>query len=1030
MPHFIMRKNLPERALFPWLTIVFVLLQLSICMAQTRELNGRVLDAANGETMPGVNVLIKGSGKGVVTDGNGKFTLPVEGSEILLFSFIGYQSAEISLAAGQTFLEVKLKEDVQALEEVVVVGYGEQKKEHLTGAVVAANMENMTKIPTGDAINALQGQVAGVTVSSPTGAPGAAPVVQIRGYSTMNGASPLYVIDGIPSDASYLNPHEIESLTVLKDASAATIYGSRGANGVIVITTKKGKTGKPQIAINSFVGFNEANLNGINPANKAQRNAIWREAKNKDGEPPPDWAMDDSKYSDTNWVSAYFKTGLEQKHDISVSGGTDQVSYSYTGGFYGNSGTVINTGFNRYNSRLSLEFKDLLNDHLKIFTGFSFVRKDLKNFSDVSGSGNAGFSPLLYLYTALPHKPVYDPGSPNGYAGELSGFGVLGAGNPIGEQTLRVNDSQHDYIQLNLGTDFKISKGLSYQLRLGFNSENTFNDLFYPKYNFGPAATVESPRAWESRARTNSLIVNNLLSFAREFKGHDIKVLLGQSGERNRYRSVTGSNLALASNTVRALNAALGTQGSGGTILENRLLSFFGRVSYSYHNKYFLEGSIRRDGSSRFGPENKYGTFYGLSCGWAIHKEPFFNIRGISELKPRFSYGVVGNQQIDDFQYQSSVTTGGNGVNYPFGKTQSISPGAASLGIGISNIKWEQNTMVNAGLDWGLVENKLFLTFDYFQSNTVGMLVPRNLHGSAGVLNPPTLNAGNFENRGMEWGLSFQNKKGKFKHNISANMGTSKNKITRLGYEGQEFIDGYVEFENYATTRTAVGTQVGEFYLKQAEGIFKTQDEINSYKDQDGNLMQPNAGPGDLKFADTNHDGYLDAGDKKSFGSGLPKVTFGFNYNASWKNFDLAIMCNGTLGNKMYNAFKMDLYRLNASPDLLNSWSPANQSGHIPRLIYSDPNSNYTTSSDYFLEEASYLRLRNLQIGYRLPKNILEKTGLSMARVYVGGYNLFTLTKYTGFDPGLTNTGKFARGVDRGYYPVNHSYIIGISIGL
>lgn len=1025
-----MRKKFQERARCTWLTVVLVLLQLSICMAQTRELNGRVLDAANGETMAGVNVLSKGSGKGAVTDSGGRFTLPVEGTETLVFSFIGYRSAEISLSAGQTFLEVKLEEDVQSLEEVVVVGYGEQKKEHLTGAVVAANMENITRIPTGDAINALQGQVAGVTVSTPTGAPGAAPVVQIRGYSTMNGASPLYVIDGIPSDASYLNPGEIESLTVLKDASAATIYGSRGANGVIVITTKKGKTGKPQIAINSFVGFNEANLNGMNPANKVQRNAIWREAKNNDGETPPAWATDDSKYADTNWVGAYFKTGLEQKHDVSVSGGTDKVSYSYAGGFYGNSGTVINTGFNRYNSRLSLEFKDLLNDRLKIFTGFSFVRKDLKNFSDVSGSGNAGFSPLLYLYTALPHKPIYDSGSPNGYAGELPGFGVAGSGNPIGEQTLRVNDSQNDYMQLNLGTDLKISKWLSYQFRLGFNSENTFNDLFYPKYNFGPAATVETPRAWETRARTNSLIVNNLLHFAREFNGHDIKVLLGQSSERNVYQSVTGSNLALASNTVRALNAALGTQGSGGTILENRLLSFFGRVGYSYRNKYFAEASIRRDGSSRFGPENKYGTFYGVSGGWAIQKEPFFNIKFISELKPRFSYGVVGNQQIDDFQYQSSVTTGGNVVNYPFGKAQSISPGAASLGIGIPNIKWEQNTMINAGLDLGLAENKLFLTFDYFRSNTVGMLVPRNVHGSAGVLNPPTINAGNFENRGIELGLSYRKENGKLKHNISANMGTSKNKITQLGYEGQEFIDGYVDYNNYATTRTAVGTQVGEFYLKQADGIFKTQDEINSYKDKDGNLMQPNAGPGDLKFADTNHDGYLDDKDKKSYGSGLPKVTFGLNYNASWKNFDIAIMFNGTLGNKMYNAFKMDLYRLNASPDLVNSWSPANQSSNIPRLIYSDPNNNYTTSSSYFLEDASYLRLRNLQIGYSVPKDILEKLGVSMARVYVGGYNLFTLTKYTGFDPGLTNTGKFARGVDRGYYPINHSYIMGISIGL
>ena len=1028
-----MKKNIQEKAEYNkrWhLLLITALFQISICAAQSRELKGRVLDAASGEALAGVHILIKGSSAGTATDAHGGFVLQAEGNETLVFSFIGYKSFETSLSVGQTFLEVKLEEEVQSLQEVVVVGYGEQKKEHLTGAVVAANMENLAKIPTGDAINALQGQVAGVTVSTPTGAPGAAPVVQIRGYSTMNGTSPLYVIDGIPSDASYLAPNEIESLTVLKDASAATIYGSRGANGVIVITTKKGKAGKSQLAVNSFVGFNEANLNGIKPTRTAQRNLIWRDANNNSGQPPPAWAMDDAKYADTNWADAYFKTGVEQRHDISASGGTDKVNYVYTGGFYSNSGTIINTGFNRYNSRLSLDFKDLLNDRLKLSAGFSFVRKDIKNFSDVSGGGNAGFSPLMYLYTVYPHKAIYDTTSSNGYAGALADLGIGGAGNPIGEQSLKVNDSQNDYLQMNLGADFKILKWLSYQFKLGFNSENLFTNLFYPQYNFGAGATIETPRSWETRGRTNSVVFNNLLNFAKEINGHDIKVLLGQSSEQNAYRSVTGSNLLLASGSVKALDAATGTQGSSGTILENRLLSFFGRVTYSYSNKYFLEASIRRDGSSRFGPNNKYGTFYGVSCGWAVHKEAFFDSKFISELKPRFSYGAVGNQQIDDFQYQSLVTTGGNILNYPFGSTQSISPGAASLGIGVTDIKWEQNSMINAGLDLGIAENKWFIAFDYFQSKTAGMLVPRNVPGSSGIANAPTTNAGNFENRGLEIGISYRKENGQFKHTLNANMGTSKNKVTQLGYEGQQFIDGYVEYQNYPTTRTAVGTSVGEFYLKEADGIFKTQDEIDRYKNREGNLMQPNARPGDLKFADVNRDGYLDDKDKRSFGSGLPKVTFGFNYNGSWKNLDIAIMFNGTIGNKMYNAFKMDLYRLNASPDLVNSWSPANPSSGIPRLVFSDPNSNYTTSSSYFLEDASYLRLRNLQIGYNLPADVLGKTGIAKARIYVGGYNLFTLTKYNGFDPGLTNYGKFARGVDRGYYPINRSYVLGISLSL
>jgi TonB-linked SusC/RagA family outer membrane protein len=1006
---------------------------------QGRKVTGTVADAISGEAMPGVNLVIKGTTNGTTTDANGAFSIVLKDEDnALIVSFIGYKTQEVALSPGQTTLGVKLEADVTALQEVVVVGFGTQQKSHLTGAVASTNMDNFIKVPTGDALNALQGQVAGVSVANATGAPGAAPVVQIRGLGTINGSSPLYVIDGIPSEPSYLNPAEIESISVLKDASAATIYGARGSNGVILITTKRGKSGKPQITINSFVAANDVNLNGVEAVSKAQKNTIMQNAYNNAGLTPPTWAMDNSKFADTRWADAYFKTGFEQKHDLSIAGGTDDVTYSFAGGYYSNNGTVINTGLNRYNSRLNLDFKNLLHDHLKFNLGVSFVRKDLKNFSEALGQGNADFSPIMSLYTALPHKEIYDPTSPNGFAGQDPLLGVVGAGNPIGSQTLQNNKNQDDYIQLNWGADLKLLPWLTYQFKLGVNSENTYNDTFLPAYNFGPGATVETPRTWQERGRTNSSIFNNLLNIKNEFNDHSIAVLLGQSSERYATRSVGGSNLEQPSSLVPALDAGIGTRNAYGGIVENRLLSFFGRATYSYANKYFLEGSVRKDGSTRFGPANRWGTFYAVSGGWAIHRERFFNIDFISELKPRFSYGVVGNQSIGDYKYQSLITVGSSdpdypsAVNYPFGSSrpQVVATGASALGIGTPDIKWEQTTTSNIGLDLGLLENKLTFTIDYYQSKTEGMLVERRPPGSAGIQKAPTTNAGNLENKGLEVTATYRNEAGAFKYSVSGNVGTSQNKVTRLGYEGQEFIDGYVEYNNYATTRTAVGTQVGEFYLKEVAGIFQTQQEIDAYKGKDGELLQPNAAPGDFKFVDINNDGVINDKDKRSFGSGLPKASFGLTFNASWKSFDFTLMFNGTAGNKMYNAFKMEMYRLNASPDLLNSWTSSNTGTDVPRLNYTDPNSNYTTASNYFLENASYVRLRNLQIGYTLPVQLAESIGLTRLRVFAGGYNLFTITKYTGFDPGLSNTGKFSRGVDKGFYPISRSLVAGITIGL
>lgn len=1001
--------------------------------AQGNVVKGKITDAATGEEMPGVNIVVKGTTNGTTSDVNGEFSIALkEGENMMVVSFIGYKTLEVSVSSSQTFLEVKLEADIQTLQEVVVVGYGTQKKSHLTGAVASANMEDYSRIPTGDALNALQGQVAGVNVSASSGNPAVAPVVQIRGIGTINGSAPLYVIDGIPSDISYINPAEIESINVLKDASAATIYGARGANGVILVTTKSGKTGKPQVTFDSFIGVNEIN-NLLPQANREERNTILINSFNNAGLTPPSYTDPavQGQYADSEWVDEYFKTGTEQKYDLGIGGGTDQMSYRFSGGFYGNNGTIINSGIKRYNTRLNLEFKNLLKDRLKISTGIAYIRKDVKNFDDVGGAGNAGFSDLSELYQTLPHKAIYDPTSPNGYAGQDPSMGLQGAGNIIGARNLSRNQDQTDYIQLNLGAELKIIKDLSYKFMLGMNSENYYNDQFYPQYNFGPGYEVETPRTFQDRSRTNQMVFNNLLMYNKDFNKHNISVLLGQSSESTEFKSSGGSNLEMPSSSVEALDAGIGTRNSYGSISTNTLLSYFGRASYNYDNRYFLEGSIRKDGSSRFGPDNRWGTFYGVSAGWAIHRENFWTLDAISELKPRYSYGVVGNQNIGDFLYQSVISSGGTILNYGFGTSASPTATAGAISYSLANpeIKWEETATQNIGLDLSVLNNALSFTFDFYKSKTTGMLVETKVPGTSGILTSPVTNAADLENQGFELGINFKKQTGVFTYNISGNVGTSENKITQLGYEGQEFIDGYVEFNNYATTRTAVGTQIGEFYVKEVAGIFQTQAEIDSYKDADGGLMQPNAKPGDFKFVDVNNDGVLDDTDKRAFGSALPKASFGLNFNASWRNFDFAVMFNGTIGNEMYNGFKMQSYRIQYSQDLLGSWTTANSGSDIPRLDRNDPNNNYSTASNYFIEDASYFRLRNLQVGYSLPFAVAEKIGLNKFRIYLGGYNLITITEYTGFDPGLSNFGKLARGVDRGYYPISKSFVAGISLG-
>ncbi|WP_106791864.1 TonB-dependent receptor [Aquimarina sp. Aq78] len=993
--------------------------------AQNAVITGNVSENSSGSPLPGVTITIMGDQtQGTQTDFDGNYSIEVSGQQTtLVYRYLGFVTKEI-LVGNQTVINVSLEEDAQSLGEVVLVGYGTQKKSELTAAITSVNIEEIQKIPTADIATSLQGQVAGLNVAIASGAPGSAPVIRIRGMGTVNNNDPLFVIDGVPGDLSYVNPADIQNISILRDASAATIYGSRASNGVVIVTTKRGKRGDPQVVVNSYISTHSINDN-IEIANRAQHDQIKLEAYANVGETPAPYLTNGEQYADSDWADAYYKNAFEQKHDISVSGGSENTTYNFSAGYFTNSGTVINTDFNRFNTRLNMDIK-LLDNRLKISPGLAYAKEKRRSIFEPLDGGNASFSPFLNIYSQLPHKAIYDANSLNGFATPATG---LGSGNPIGQGELTDRIDRDEYTQFNIAANLKLFDGLSYQFQYGLNVENEHFFFFQPAFNFGPQSINEDPFLSETRSRTTSWTLNNTLNYVKTFGDHDFDILVGGSKEENVFNSAGGSNNRLPSDAIQALSAGIGDASSFGRNFSSTLQSIFGRLSYDYANRYYVQASARRDGSSRFSSKNQYGTFYSVSLGWAIHNENFFKTDLFTQLKPRFSYGTLGNQLIPNHLFLARIGSGGQQLNYPFGEdvTQAILSGAIATSLPTPDIRWEETATTNVGIDIGLLDNRIKASFDYFNAKTTDMLVFTKVPGSSGITTDPLTNAGDLENKGWEFSATYSSKEYKdFSFDITANLSTSKNKITKLGVEGEARTDGFIEFNNFPTTRTEVGGEIGRFYLFEANGIFQNQAEIDAHG------VQPDAAPGDLRFTDVNGDGQLNDDDKKYMGSGLPDFEYGLTLNAKYKNFDVSVFFQGTQGNKIYNGVKMWLYRTdrnNVSSDLANAWTPQNTNTDIPRNAFGDPNNNIRPSS-YFLEDGSYLRLKNLQIGYSIPESAISKIPVSRIRVYATANNLFTITDYSGFDPGLGNGGTFNRGVDRGFYPLTRSFIFGINVSM
>lgn len=1002
-----------------FLSLTFFMLSFGCLFAQSKTVTGSVI-ANDGEVLPGVAITIKGNEtKGTQTDFDGNYTLEVPNAETtLIYSYLGFSTKEVEVG-DQTTINVTLQEDTEALDEVVIVGYTTQNRKDITGAISSVNVADIKKLPGANIADLLQGQVAGVVSTPGSGAPGSAPVIRVRGLGTIGNNNPLFVIDGIPGSIASINPADIESINVLKDASAATIYGSRASNGVVIVTTKRGRVGDLKVSFNSYVGVSSI-PDKIGVLNTAQNNQVSIAAHANDGQEPLAYTSL-TGVSDTDWQEEAFRNGFEQKYDFAVSGGTDKARYNMSLGYFDSKGTVIDSDFARYNFRVNTDFN--LSDRVRVGQTISYARseRNLVGEDESGDTGNSGFSPILSIIQSLPHNAVYDSSTTDGFANP-----VVGSGNIIGQIKLTTDQSEDDRIQGNVFAEVDILEGLKFRTRLGVNITNRFFVNHRPTYRFGAQEVNDQADLSETRSRLTETVWNNILEYSKTFKeNHNISALAGLSYEKSVFRSTGGSNNNFPSNDLRALNAGNGDANSFGSNVTSTLESVFGQLNYDYKGKYLVNGSVRRDGSSRFGPSNRYATFASFSLGWRVTEEDFFDVPFISDLKPRFSIGTLGNQNIDNFLFLSTLDQNNNTINYPLGSQESqlVNVGIIGRSLPAEDIKWEESRTTNFGLDLGLLNNKIGVTFDYFNTETTDMLVGVPIPATTGITIAPFTNAGTLENKGWELTLSYKNSDNDFTYSVMANIGATKNKITRLGFADESFTDGFTIFDTHPTTLTEVGGEIGRFYLFNTDGIFQNQAEIDAHG------IQPNAAPGDLRFVDTDGDGELNDDDKQFFGSGLPDFEYGMTFNASYKAFDFTLFLQGSQGNEIYNGTNVLLYRRlggekSFSSDFLNAWTPSNTNTSVPRVTAQDPNQNIRPSN-YFLEDGSYLRIKNIQLGYTLDG---EKLGITNARVYVSAENLATFTKYTGFDPGVSNFTTFARGVDRGLYPISRKVILGLQI--
>ena len=982
---------------------------LPMCMfAQQITVQGVVKDQT-GETVIGASVMEKGTTNGTITGIDGDFSLNMSSNGTLVVSFVGYKTQEVQVK-GQKQLQVVLSEDAEMLDEVVVIGYGTMKKSDLTGAVSSIGNKDIKDSPVSNLGQAIQGKISGVQIVD-AGKPGDNVSIKIRGLGSINNCDPLVVIDGVPTDLglSSLNMADVERLDVLKDASATAIYGSRGANGVVMITTKRGTEGKGKLAVSANYSFQNA-TNVPSLLNAAQYAELSNDMMVNSGRNPnPEWANPSELGAGTDWMDELLRTGVMQNYTVSYSGGNEKSHYYVSGGFLDQSGIVKSVNYRRFTFQSNSDAQVL--KWLKFSNNITFSADTKK-----SGSYNIGDA-----LKALPIYPVKnEDGSWSGPDGNSEWYGSTR--NPIGPTELNKSQTDGYNFLANLTAELTFTKWLKFKSTFGYDAKFWFIDNFTPKYNWKPTPTEETSR-YKSDNKSFTYLWDNYFLFDHTFaEKHRVGLMAGMSAQWNTNDYLNAQKNVFMFDNVHEMDNGEEMYAIGGNETEWALLSYMARVNYSYEDRYLLTATIRRDGSSRFGKKHRWGTFPSVSVAWRASQEKWFPKNDyINDLKVRAGYGVTGSQaSVGNYSYLASYNTS----VYPFGISSGNQTALVSSTLANPYIHWEEVAQTNIGFDASLFNSRVMFSFDAYLKETRDMLVKASIPITSGFEDTTTTytNAGKVRNQGIEMSLHTINLTGELGWETNLTATYNKNKIKDLNSDVPYYIN---QINNSYVTMLAKDYPINVFYGYVTDGIFQNQSEVNTH------AVQPGAEPGDIRFIDQNGDGMLDTNDRVKVGSGTPKVSLGFNINLAYKDFDLVANFYGDFGAKRYNYTKYQLERMdhvfNYGKNALNAWTPENPDTDIPRAVSGDPNKNSRTSTR-FVENGDYLRLNNLQIGYNLPVKYCKKMGLSNLRIYVGATRLFTITNYKGYDPS-TGSSVGQMGYDYAAIPLSRDFMMGLKFG-
>lgn len=968
--------------------------------AQSFELCGRIEDSKDKSFLPGVSIVNLTTNGGVNSDIDGKYCIQASKGDILEFSFVSYVSTRVTVLDNK-IINISLDPATINMDEFVVVGYGVQRKSDLTGSVVSIKSADIAKTISVSPAQAIQGKVAGVMVSSGSGAPGEAPIIRIRGVGTLNDSNPLYVVDGVLlGDIRFLSNNDIKSIEVLKDASATAIYGSRGANGVIIISTKQGVKGKTIFEFNSSVGIQQV-ANTIDMVNASEYAQLANELAYNSGLSTMPFS-DPSKYGKgTNWFNQIYRTAIVTNNQVSVRGGNDNVTFNISASLFDQKGIIEKSSYKRHSIKLNNTYK--LSDKIKLGHNLTLSKFENKSVPNV----------VLSAYKMDPITPV----------GKTLGNWIASknnVANPLAELEYTNNKSYGYRLVGNVYMDINLSKDLIFKSSYGTDFAENHGKTFNPTYYVSPVQQNKQSNIGVSQDQFNTWIWENTLNYNKKLEKHNISVLLGQTMQSSRWENLGGGRKDLPGNEEAFwyLNAgSADTQTNYNTAAESSMLSYLFRLNYSFKSKYLFTASMRADGSSRFGSDNKFGYFPSCALGWRLKEEAFLkDVDLISNLKLRASWGQTGNDKIGN--YPSYTTISGN-LNTVFGVDETLNIGANQINVSNPDIRWETTTQMNLGFNLGLLNNHLSLELDYYNRNTKDILIAIPLPSSVGAEGSPIVNAAEVENYGFDVNLRWEDKIGDFSYASNLTLSTVNNKVNALGQGKSELIDGGID-NGKQSTRTVVGESIGYFYGYRTDGIFQNQQEINKYPSLD------NTKPGDIRYTDTNKDGKINDKDKVKLGSPIPEYLFGLNLSCEYKGFDFGMDIQGVYGNSILNAKKAVRFSTyNFEKSYLNRWTGEGTSTSEPRIT--NDGINYEIS-DRFIEDGSYVKIQNIQLGYSMPESIIKRFNMSKLRVFCSVSNLKTFTNYSGFSPEVMGGNVLASGIDNGIYPQSTTYSFGINL--